>query len=510
MPNEGYIYNPLERQTYEAIAFNAVGRASEVNNLPAYGLAHSTGNSGWSVGFMQWDFGQPGRGDRADDMLARYQTWAPEAQRFTNEEVASLSTRLRTRGQAGNSLTDEERTNLDQFLRSDEGRSFVGELDRQQVGRKWDNIGSPLSRIEWLQNLSETNPGEAAEIVAMTSKLYNQNETRGGRLIQHLQENTLTPAQTSIWIGDQGIQGLNPLARVAIVEGRDKALIGVRLMNSLETGEGQLSQLWREEIHDNGNLDLTHNFNNNASAQLLDKLMRDPLNGERIRAQLEDDAPRSRVLMTGGAEETARVELDREGQLSVRSPDGIESTLADGVWMRNGVQPADPINQEQNPARMERQPGPGGLPGHRRGAPDRHDPDGPGHQNGAAPVRHQGNAEQSITPAHTDYALFAALKERLPTGMSDDMVGHVMLRAKIGGVGNVDKLDKVAVVAENVFIQGKMPGDRAKVDVSGFVPPLSASLTRSESFDQLQTQQFAHHRDQQQNLNEQAVPSMAL
>ena len=353
MSNEDYVYDPLNRETYEAIAFNAIGRASEVNNLSAYGLSHSIGNSGWSLGFMQWDFGQPGRGDRADGMLSRYQAWSPEARAFTNSEIASLSTRLRTRGQAGNDLTAEERMNLDRFLRSDEGRAFVGELDRQQIERKWSNVGQPLSQIQWLQNLSETSPGKAAEIVAMTSKLYNQNEVRGGRLIQHLQQNSLTSVQTSDWIGDQGIEGLNATARSAIVAGRDKALVGVRLMNSLETGEGQLSQLWRDEIHENGNVGLTQNFNDNASVQLLDKLMRDPLNGERIRVQLEDGAPRSRVLMTGGVAETARVELDREGQLSVRSPNGIESMLTQGGWVRNGFQAVDQPDHEQHPAQME-------------------------------------------------------------------------------------------------------------------------------------------------------------
>lgn len=507
MSNDDYIYDPLSRDTYEAIAFNAIGRASEVNNLPAYGLAHSTGNSGWSVGFMQWDFGQPGRGDRADDMLARYQAWAPEAQVLTNAEITSLSTRLRTRGQVGNDLTAEERANLDQFLRSDEGRSFVGELDRQQIERKWDNVGEPLSRIEWLQNLNETSPGQAAEIVAMTSKLYNQNEVRGGRLIQHLQDNTLTSAQTSDWIGDQGIEGLNAMARSAIVAGRDKALVGVRLMNSLEIGEGQLSQLWREEIHENGNVGLTQNFNNNASVQLLDKMMRDPTNGERIRAQLEDDAPRSRVLMTGGVAETSRVELDREGQLTVRSPSGIESILTHDGWIRHGVQVIEQPNHGQGPAHRERQPGPGGPPGHRREAPDRPDPGDPAHPN---PVRHQGNANDAMSPAHPDYALFTALKERLPSQMSDDMVGHVMLQAKIGGVRHADKLDLVAVVGDNAFIQGRTPGDRAKVDVSGSAPLLQESLAQSESFDRLQAQQLAQFREQQQNLNEQSAPRMVL
>lgn len=510
MPNDDYVYDPLERGTYEAMAFNAIGRASEVNNFPAYGLAHSTGTSGWSVGFMQWDFGQPGRGDRADDMLARYQAWAPVSQVLTDAEVASLSTRLRTRGQVGNALTAEERTDLDQFLRSDEGRAFVGELDRQQVQRKWDNIGDPLSQIEWLQELRETAPGQAAEIVAMTSKLYNQNEVRGGRLIEHLQEHTLTPAQTSDWIGDQGIHGLNSAARLAIVEGRDKALVGVRLMNSLEAGEGQLSRLWREEIHENGNTGLTANFNNNPSVQLLDKLMRDPLNGDRIRAQLEDDAPRSRVLMTGGTLETSRVELDREGRLTVRSPGGLESVLTHDGWFRQEVQAIDQPNHGQNPAHREREPGPGGPAGYRREAPERADPGEPPQLNPVVHPRHQGHAEGAVNQAHPDYALFNALKERLPSQLSDDMVGHVMLQAKLGGVLHADKIDMVAVVGDNAFIQGRMPGDRAKVDMSGLAPPLQQSLEQSQSFDQSQVQQLAQFREHQQTLNEQAAPRMVI
>jgi hypothetical protein len=342
---EERVYNPLTRETYEAIAYNAIGRASEVNNLSAYGLSHSTGNSGWSVGFMQWDFGQPSRGERANDMLARYQLWAPENQRFSDNEIASLSTRLTTRGQVGNDLSADEKSRLNGFLRSDEGRQFVGELDRQQTERKWNNVGQPLSQIEWLRTLSETEPQQVAEIVAMTSKLYNQNERRGSLLIEHLQQNNLTSDQTRDWIGAEGINGLNQNAREAIVSGRDKALTGIRLMNALEVGDGQISRMWQEEMYQNQNLGLNQNFNTSASVQLLDKMMRDPLNGERIRAQIDENAPRRQVVMAGGATETARVELNSQGVLSTRSPNGVESSLTPNGWVRNNMQ----VNPEAQP-----------------------------------------------------------------------------------------------------------------------------------------------------------------
>lgn len=68
-----HTYNPLERRTFEAIAYNAVGRASEINTYPSYELVHSTGNSGWSVGAVQWDFGQPGYGAKSQVWLAHWQ-----------------------------------------------------------------------------------------------------------------------------------------------------------------------------------------------------------------------------------------------------------------------------------------------------------------------------------------------------------------------------------------------------------------------------------------------------
>ena len=258
----GHVYNPLERRTFEAIAYNAVGRASEIGTYPSYELVHSTGNSGWSVGAMQWDFGQSGRGEKVNALLVGYQAWARADQRFSDEQIASLTTRLKTRGQTGNELSAEERTQLGHYLRSDSGREFVDGLNQEQVQKKWDKVGAPLSQMPWLQALSATDPAQAAEIVAMTSKLYNQNETRGARLMDRLQNKAQTAAQVRDWIGADGIDGLNPKAQDAIVSGRDSALAGVRLMNDLEQGAGRISRVWQEQIHTHGNVSLVREFNN--------------------------------------------------------------------------------------------------------------------------------------------------------------------------------------------------------------------------------------------------------
>lgn len=111
---------------------------------------------------------------------------------------------------------------------------------------------------------------------------------------------------------------------------------------------------------------------------------------------------------------------------------------------------------------------------------------------------------------HPDYALFSALKERLPREMSDEMVGHVMLQAKMGGV-RAEQLDKVAIVGDHAFVAGKTPGDRAKVDVSVAPPPMTETVRQSEAFDQQRAQQLSQLRDQQPQVNEQNTgPKMTM
>lgn len=339
--NERRRYDPLDRTTFDAIAYNAVGRASEVGTYPALNLTHSSGNSGWSVGIVQWDFGQPGRGGKVNELVSGYQAWAQPEARFTRDQVNDLTRRLQTRGQAGNALTSDEESRLNAYLRSDNGREFVSSLNQQQIDRKWVNVGEPLSRIEWLQALRATDPAQAAEIVAQTMKLYNQNELRGGRLIAHLQQNELSSDQTRDWIGSDGVRGLTHAARTAILSGRDGALAGVRLMNQLEQGEGRLPEAWRREVHENGNASLFRGFDNNPDVQLLDAMMRSPAAGSSIIGCLSGDAPPRSVIIRGinrdAALEMSRVELTREGVLTVVSPGGYAFQMTAEGWNRNGM-----------------------------------------------------------------------------------------------------------------------------------------------------------------------------
>jgi hypothetical protein len=343
---QGYVYNALSRDTFEVLAYNAVGRASEVNLRAAYALQHSTGNSGWSVGIMQWDFGQPGRGAAAEEMLQRYADWAEPAQRFSQAEQADLLRRLQTRGQVGNDLTSGELDRLNGFLRSDDGRTYVQQLNDQQVERKWEAVGQPLSQVEWLQDLNRDHPEEAAKIVAMASKLYNQNQIRGGLLLENLQQSDgMTADGVRDWISDQGINGLNPAARAAIVSGRDATLRGVELVNALEQGQGAAGREWRDQVRAASNTALAEGFSRSASLQLYDAMLRDPVTGMRVLSRMDERAPGAALTIAGNdalaREEISRVRVDREGSLTVTSPSGEVHTWNGQSWSE-ALNQADP------------------------------------------------------------------------------------------------------------------------------------------------------------------------
>lgn len=143
------------------------------------------------------------------------------------------------------------------------------------------------------------------------------------------------------WIGSQGIEGLKPSARSAIVSGRDGTLAGIRLMNDLELGDGRLSQAWHQEVHVRGNVGLTQEFNTNPNIQLFDGMMRNPIAGTRIFATVDENVPAHVAVISGiNAEarlEMARIEQDRNGVLTVESPNGDSYQMTRAGWDRNGI-----------------------------------------------------------------------------------------------------------------------------------------------------------------------------
>lgn len=114
-----------------------------------------------------------------------------------------------------------------------------------------------------------------------------------------------------------------------------------------------------------------------------------------------------------------------------------------------------------------------------------------------------GNPQAVIPSHHPDHALYAEQKQRLPPETSEDRLAQITLAAKMGGVkaGQVDSLH----VAENplrMIVSGKIPGDRAQVNLTAPPPSMHETLERSETYDQRRMQQVAQWQAQDQQLNQ--------
>lgn len=127
--------------------------------------------------------------------------------------------------------------------------------------------------------------------------------------------------------------------------------------------------------------------------------------------------------------------------------------------------------------------------------------------------RYRGMPLSGIVPGHPDYALYAELKQALPGEVSEDRLAQITVAAKMGGV-KAGQLDGIHVDEQSmqVFVSGKVPGNRCCVDLATPPPTAQETLRRSEAFDQQQAQQLAQFQMQQQSISEQAQagPRMAL
>ncbi|MCC4605985.1 peptidoglycan-binding protein [Xanthomonas campestris] len=94
---------------------------------------------------------------------------------------------------------------------------------------------------------------------------------------------------------------------------------------------------------------------------------------------------------------------------------------------------------------------------------------------------------------HPDHALHSAIRNRLPSMISDEAAANVTLQAKQNGIDRADKLQSVTVQDGKAFVMGTTPGFRAAVDLNQPVPPLehtSAQLLAGQS------QQHQAHEEQ--------------
>nr|WP_230724060.1 XVIPCD domain-containing protein [Xanthomonas arboricola]MDN0208772.1 hypothetical protein [Xanthomonas arboricola pv. corylina]MDN0213247.1 hypothetical protein [Xanthomonas arboricola pv. corylina]MDN0222705.1 hypothetical protein [Xanthomonas arboricola pv. juglandis]MDN0226938.1 hypothetical protein [Xanthomonas arboricola pv. juglandis]MDN0231213.1 hypothetical protein [Xanthomonas arboricola pv. juglandis] len=183
-----------------------------------------------------------------------YQQWAHGqqqdlvlSQQQVDQTIADLGRNGRAiRVDAGRPLDAEVKSELDTFLSSNEGISWVHQRDVAQIDKLMDRAIAPLQRSELYQNASLN---DQVRLATMVGKAYNQNETRTAPMIRNIEANQYhSLADVSAAIDD-----LNPRAtgRGDYLEaGRDKALEGADVVNALRNADSRspLATVWTNVV----------------------------------------------------------------------------------------------------------------------------------------------------------------------------------------------------------------------------------------------------------------------
>lgn len=176
--------------------------------------------------------------------------------------------------------------------------------------------------------------------------------------------------------------------------------------------------------------------------------------------------------------------------------DAANEPLTEGKWCRVNIE-YDPVNRalkydppvlQSWPSKhaLETSPDPAAADGQAiRGAPARsaHGPD-------LAPATSAGERPLSLDamPA-ADQAMFAKIREGVPSHLSDDVVAHAALLAKREGIPDAARLDQAAVVGDRLWVVGSTPGFRVAIDLSEPAPSMQDTLQQNQIFNQQRERQ---------------------
>lgn len=236
----------LSREDFQATAYFAIGVASE-SKSKAYklviaanqnrdGTLRPIGNSGYSIGTIQTDLGQ--HPEVAKDLVKSYQKWAETKQQSwklsENQEKAMIHDLGRTgreiKSEGGRPLSSEFKSHLNQFLSSEEGITWVHSRDIKQIDKIEKNIFTPLQETSLYKNSSYD---EKLHLVVVTSKLYNQSEVWGKRVLQEVKDGKFQSVNSV----DKRIDSfISAEGKADYIEtGRKEAVLGATLVSQLNS-----------------------------------------------------------------------------------------------------------------------------------------------------------------------------------------------------------------------------------------------------------------------------------
>lgn len=97
-----------------------------------------------------------------------------------------------------------------------------------------------------------------------------------------------------------------------------------------------------------------------------------------------------------------------------------------------------------------------------------------------------------------DQGMFARIRQDVPGHIGDDQVMRSLLDAKQARIADADRIDKVMVVGDRIFVAGTVPGFRSVTDVAQEAPPLQETVARVQEGNQQRDHQVALEQQQQQ------------
>lgn len=257
----------LTDQELRATMYFAVGVTSE-SGYKAYQLGVAgdnprtptlevADNSGYTIGTIQTDLGQhyqpndPNGENVPRDLINAYQGWAATRQPTQVLTPQQVTQSIADLGRMGNTIRDEGgrpldaqvKARLDTYLASNEGISWVHGRDVAQIDKMMDHAIAPLQRSTLYQNASLD---DQVRLAAIVGKAYNQNEALSAPMLRNLENNQYN----SLADVNTAINGLSRRHGDYFETGRDKALLGAEVVNSLRNANSQspLANAWNDVL----------------------------------------------------------------------------------------------------------------------------------------------------------------------------------------------------------------------------------------------------------------------
>lgn len=256
----------LSEEELMALAYFVVGVSSEGNiggkdvstrlsfaGKYRDGKMYPVENSGLSIGTLQKDLGQD-RQSTAKALVHAYQVWANAHQPDTVLTDAQQSSTIADLSRNGHTINDQQnrsldatiKSQLDAFLKSDNGKDFVHQRDQAQVDNICVNALTTLTQTPAYQQASIDDQIKLATIVA---KAFNQSEVRGKALLKAM--NARVPEANRV-NSLKDVQEYTEHFTPAMRDGRDAALRGADIYIQLRHASPQnpLHDAWQAVLDD--------------------------------------------------------------------------------------------------------------------------------------------------------------------------------------------------------------------------------------------------------------------